>query len=328
MVAADEIVSSPAWLPVDVQGAEVRLVRLDEAAYRAASFLDQRLLAEGFAHESCAALLLETAAARLKPRAHYVFHIGHVGSTLISRLIGECPDFFALREPALLRALATSNPAGAPSLGAALALLARTWRPTQRAVIKVTSFVSELAEPILAASEEAAAIFLCVRPRVYLKGILAGPSSRLECRQLAAARLQRLNRRLGAGEPVPAPHAEGEWIAMSWLCEMTALRQAAQRFASQVLWVDFDDFLREPLAGLRSILRLLGPRLADAKLQALISGPLMQQYSKAPEYAYDAALRRELLQRAEREYALQIRRGIEWLQTAAGRHPLAAAVLQ
>jgi hypothetical protein len=54
----------------------------------------------------------------------------------------------------------------------------------------------------------------------------------------------------------------------------------------------------------------------------------MHQYSKAPEHAYDAALRRELLVSADLEHAAEIRRGLDWLHAAARRHALAAAVLQ
>jgi hypothetical protein len=75
---------------------------------------------------------------------------------LISRLLVEHAGIFALREPALLRAIAArvtpSTPAArTPGLDVALALLGRTWRREQRAVVKVTSFVSELAERMLAA---------------------------------------------------------------------------------------------------------------------------------------------------------------------------------
>ena len=328
-LTADELTRSPAWLPLEMQGAAVRMVNLDEAAYRAASFLDQRLLAHGYAQEACALSLLEAAAARLSPRAHYVFHTGHVGSTLISRLIGAHAHFFSLREPALLRALAAPTAAfAAPSLAVTLALLGRTWRPGQHAVVKVTSFVSELAQTILAASGQSSALFMFAQPRAYLQGIFAGPNSRLEGRQLSVARLQRLQRRLGAGASLPEPRSEGEGIAMSWLCEMTALREAAERFASQVLWVDFDAFLRDPVAGLRTIFDRLGARPADQELETLVSGPLMHQYSKAPEHAYDAALRRELLQCADRDHASEIRRGLDWLHAAARGHALAAAVVQ
>lgn len=44
-VAAEDITASPAWFPLEPGGPGVmRLVRLNETEYRAATFLDQRLL--------------------------------------------------------------------------------------------------------------------------------------------------------------------------------------------------------------------------------------------------------------------------------------------
>jgi hypothetical protein len=321
-IAEDELVNSPAWLPLEVAGDHaLRLVRLDEAAYRAASFLDQRLLALGHEQASCRLDTFEAAAARLARRAHYVFHLGHVGSTLISRLLGAHPGCFALREPALLRELASGSPARAAlSLLDAQALLSRTWRPDQRPLIKATSFVSELAATVLAGAERPIAICVFAQPRAYLRGILAGANSRLECRQLAPARLQRLTRRFEHSGWRPEARSEGETVAMSWLCEMSALQQAARSFPSQVLWVDFDAFLVEPTAGLDAVFRALGHRLAPADVEAIVAGPLMRQYSKAPEHGYDAVLRREVLESAEREHPAEIGRGMEWLRAAGARY--------
>jgi hypothetical protein len=328
-LTTDEIRRSPSWLPLEPAADNtLRLVRLDEEAYRAASFLDQRLLGLGYAYSTCSVSVLEAAAAGLRARPHYVFHTGHVGSTLISRLIGAQQGFFALREPSLLRVLAQSAPAGAAlGLDPALALLARTWRPQERAVIKVTSFVSELAAPMLAADSRSAAIFMFVGPLTFLRSILAGPNSRLETRQLAPSRLQRLVRRLGDGEWRAGLHAEGEYIAMTWLCEMTALYQAAARYKQQVYWVNFDAFLREPRAGLEAILRFLGAAAAANDIEALVAGPLMHQYSKAPEHAYDAELRRRVLLSADAEHGAEIGRGMDWLRKVAMRHRLIEAVL-
>jgi hypothetical protein len=328
-LSEQELLRSPAWLPVEAQaGGLVRLVSLDEAAYRRASFLDQRLLHTEHEQRTCAPALLESAAARLAPRAHYIFHTGHVGSTLMSRLLGEHRDCFALREPALLRALSRAAAgAVAADLATALALLGRTWRPQQRALIKVTSFVSELAVPILAGADHPVALCMYVRPPSYLCGIFAGPNSRAETRQLAPLRLQRLARRLGAGDWRPDPSSEGEHIAMSWLCEMGTLREAAERFPAQVLWVDFDAFLGEPAPALQRILGALGHTMPAGEIGALVSGPLMRQYSKAPEHAYDTALRRTVLLAAQREHAAEIRRGLSWLERVAMQHPLTRAVL-
>ena len=225
-ISTAALLRSPAWFPLDVVGPQaVRLLHLDEAAYRDSSFLDQRLLHAGHARLVLAPAQLKCAAAQLAPRLHYIFHIGHVGSTLVSRLLGAQEQLFALREPALLRALAEGTlsaqlPAAELSLRDILALLARTWRPGQRAVVKVSSFVSEWADPLLESSEQAAALFMFAEPLTYLRTIFAGANSRAESRLLAPLRLRRLLRRLGASDWGCDPRSEGEEVAMSWLCEM------------------------------------------------------------------------------------------------------------
>lgn len=324
-VQAEALVGSPAWFPLESAGAgALRLVRLDEDSYRRASFLDRRLLKADPEQAACDYTVAAAAASRLSLRAHYIFHIGHVGSTLLSRLIGASPGFFSLREPAILREIATRPKpgGGGSSLEVLLPLLCRTWRPEQRALIKATSFVSELAEPILRTDETAAAIFMFTRPVTYLCGILAGSNSRREARILAPARLERLRLRLSETAPPLEPRAEGEWIAMSWLCEMATLSQAAGQLGSRILWLDFDAFLAAPAEGLCRAFRMLGASLQPRDAGALLSGPLMRQYSKAPEHAYDPALRRSVLESAQREHAGEIRRGIDWLRRLAARHPL------
>ncbi len=326
--AADDLVRSPAWLPLTSSAAGVRLVQLDEAAYRAASFLDQRLLAQPYPQSSCDAALLAAAASRLAPQAHYIFHTGHVGSTLIARLLGAHAGLFVLREPALLRAIAAEPSAAPLPLPPAIALLSRTWHPGQRALIKVTSFVSELAEPILAGPDRPRAIFMCVPPLDYLRTILAGPNSRLESRQLSPSRLQRLIRRLPEPGWHPDLNSEGACIAMSWLCEMTVLTLAAGRAPARILWADFSAFLRAPTPQLQAMFAWLEARTAAGEVEAIVGGGLMQQYSKAPEHAYDAVLRRDLLAAADREHAGEIQRGMSWLHSLGARYRLVAAVLE
>ncbi len=325
---AEDLTHSPAWFPLEAaDAATIRFVSLDEAAYRAASFLDQRLLRAAPAQALLSAALTQSAAAQLPPRLHYVFHIGHVGSTLVSRLIGARESFFALREPALLRALADGGAAVLP-LPHLLALLARTWRPAQRAVVKVSSFVSERAEALLAASDEARAIFMFAAPLAYLRTIFAGPNSRAESRTLAPLRLRRLVRRVAATDWHSDPRSEGEQVAMSWLCEMTCLHQVARERAAQILWLNFDRFLAEPQQALQRVFQALGRPQPPAELEALLAGSIMRRYSKAPEHAYDAQLRRELMHGADLEHAAEIRRGLAWLSSVAQRYPEARSVLQ
>lgn len=330
-LSAQEITASPAWYPLQLSSPGlVRLARLDEAAYGGASFLDQRILQLQPEQALAPVATIAAAAAALTPQAHYIFHIGHVGSTLVSRLLGELPGLFAVREPALLRELA-SNPGrecawDALDLRDTLSLLGRKWRPSQRAVIKASSFVSEIAERVLEVDAGAAAILMFTPALAYLRCIMGGPNSRLESQALAPSRLARLRKRLG-GAPAVDPGSEGEWIAMSWLCEMLCLHEAARRFAARVMWMDFDEFLVSPQGGLEAALRMLGAAVDPKNIAALLTGPLMRRYSKAPEYEYDAALRREVLASAEREHSAEIRRGMEWLATLAARHPVIDAIL-
>lgn len=333
----EDLIASPAWLPIQAlpddpadgsSGGLMQLVRLDEAAYRAASFLDLRILKSGRPQATCAVTDLAAGAARLPARAHFIFHIGHVGSTLISRLLGEWQCLFSVREPALLRT-AAQKPAGSPrgpGLRDTVKLLSRVWRTEQRALIKATSFVSEVSGTLLALEEEARALFVFTSALAYLRCILGGPNSRVESRAMAPSRLERLRRRLGAAVPLE-PRSEGEWIAMSWLCEMSALRQAAAQFGPRVAWVDFDAFLGAPDAALAAMLQHLGQQPDLKEIEAVLLGPLMRQYSKAPEHAYDAALRRSVLAAADREHAAEIRGGMHWLASLGGRHAVVDSLL-
>src|SRR3546814_16003598 len=73
----------------------VLIALLGEADYRAASFLDQRLLTDRVGREWRAWNALPDLGAAA-PRPDFIFHIGHVGSTLVSRLLAEVGDAMPL----------------------------------------------------------------------------------------------------------------------------------------------------------------------------------------------------------------------------------------
>src|SRR5205814_3020599 len=89
----------------------VRLIAMDRESYRAASFLDDRMLQQPVDAQAVAWPDVEAAMGEdLRADARWIFHIGHVGSTLVSRLLGELGGVLAVREPRLLRDLALSPP--------------------------------------------------------------------------------------------------------------------------------------------------------------------------------------------------------------------------
>ena len=79
----------------------VLLLSLDSNRYRQASFLDDRILGPGvkgawITSDQAVAALSQVKCAR---PLHFIFHTGHVGSTLISRLLDDTGELLPLREP-------------------------------------------------------------------------------------------------------------------------------------------------------------------------------------------------------------------------------------
>jgi hypothetical protein len=322
-------VATPHWFPqrYDAASDSVLLVQRSEAEFRAAAFLDERSLTPATPSHL---VPWATVAGAVPPDARrdiqYIFHIGHVGSTLISRLLGELPEVLALREPEILRGVALCMAQGAwdvERLGALTALLSRTFRPEQRAMAKATSFVSEIAADLVPPGSRA--LLLCASAENYIANILAGPNSRQEMAATAADRLARLHRRAGERWDL-GDLSEGEIVAMAWACEMTSLVQAAGRLGEErAMWLDFDTFLAEPAARLGRLARFFG--LDAAAAETLSAHPLMGRYSKAPEYQYDSGLREEVLAEARREHGAAIAEGLRWLERAAGDNEAVARCL-
>jgi len=317
--------ATPHWFPqrFDAASDSVLLVERSEADFRAAAFLDERSLTP----DSVSHLVpWATVAGAVPPHARrdiqYIFHIGHVGSTLIARLLGELPEVLALREPQILRDVA-HGAWDAARFDVLTALLSRTFRPEQRAMAKATSFVSEIAAELVPTGSRT--LLLCASAENYIANILAGPNSRHELAATAGERLARLHRRAGERWEL-AGLSEGEIIAMAWACETSSLAQAADRLGTErVMWLDFDAFLAEPAASLARLAEFFG--LDAVAAQALATHPLMGRYSKAPEYEYDAALREEVLAEARREHGAAIADGLRWLERAAAESDVVARCL-
>src|SRR5438067_4778505 len=148
-----EIARDACWLAqaLDPAAGMVRLVAMNREAYRAASFLDDRLLQMPVDAQIVPWPDVENAVAgELRRDARWIFHIGHVGSTLLSRLLGELDGVLAVREPRLLRDLLASGEEHRGALIEPLqALYARTFGSRQTALVKATSFVSELAAELV-----------------------------------------------------------------------------------------------------------------------------------------------------------------------------------
>ena len=171
-----DIAKDATWLAqaLDPAAGVVRLIAMDRDGYRAASFLDDRMLQHPVdAHIVQWDEVEGAIAGQDRNDARWICHIGHVGSTLVSRLLGELPRVLAIREPRLLRDFALSPPEVRSAYGRATPrLMSRTFASGEIACVKATSFVSEIANELVPPGERA--LFMFAAPRNYIASILAG----------------------------------------------------------------------------------------------------------------------------------------------------------
>jgi hypothetical protein len=323
----DEIARDATWLAQALDPAQglVRLVAMDRESYRTASFLDDRMLQSPVDAQVVPWPGVETAMAAggLREDARWIFHIGHVGSTLVSRLLGELENVLAIREPRLLRDLALSPEAIRRTyVGPAAKLMSRTFAAEEFACVKATSFASEIAPELVPAGERA--LFMVATPRNYIASILAGENSVREMHALAASRAKRLSLRAD----LPPPRNDAELAAAAWACEATALELAAERMADRrIEWADFDAMLEDVPAALARAADFFGFAALRERLEAIGTGPLVSRYSKALEFDYSAALRRELIAEAQAMHRAELEGALAMLSRAAEKSLLLARAL-
>ena len=320
----DEIWKDARWLAqaVDPRAGLVRLVEMTPRDYRDASFLDDRM----FEKQRVSHLLPWDEAAGGMPAgarrdARWIFHIGHVGSTLIARLLGELESVLSVREPRALRDL-TFVPAEVRSrfVSTLQALLSRTFGAEQVALVKATSFVSEIAGELVPEGEPA--LFLYATPRNYITGILAGENSRKELAGMEDMRSQRLASR---GMSLPAPRTEADLAAAAWACEMTGLEAAAR---PNTRWVDFDQALGDLASSLQELADFFGLAASKEEVEAIARSPLARRYSKATEYEYSTELRRDRLAEAGALHGADIESALAMLNAASETAPLLRKALE
>lgn len=319
--------SDATWLvqAADPRARMVRLVAMDAQAYRDASFLDDRLIQpDTVSHLASLDALVDQALQLSSLRGGWIFHIGHVGSTLISRLLGEISSVLPVREPRALRDLLYVEDGERPAVAGAIGrAMMRPLAGRTLPIVKATSFASEWA-PLLAAGDEPC-LFLTATPENYVASILAGPNSRLELNAMHDFRKARMGSRGLHFDDWPSTPAHS--AAMAWACESTSLEAAAQALGDSVMFQDFDVALRDMGAGLKAIAAHFGIALTPEALSALVSSPLMKRYSKALEHDYSADLRRDLLAEARQDNLPEIKDAMARLDQAGARSELLGRAL-
>ena len=317
------------------------LIRLDAAAYRSASFLDDRILGPTVQGVWMALGRVTEAmlAATGERPLHFIFHTGHVGSTLLSRLLDETGLVLPLREPLPLRTIADahdmlfqpesllSEPQFQALLDTFMRLWARGYEWTRAVVVKATSSAGRLAIPLLDSRSQSRAVCLNLRPEPYLATLLAGSNSAEDLRGHGPGRIRRLQARCKI--PLEPLHqlSIGELAALGWLVETAAQQDALHRFPERVFAIDYETFLASVRDGMERVLDHLGLPADAGYLAAIGSSPVLRRYSKAPERPFSPEERHSLINESRRGNAAEISRGMAWLERVARADSSLAAVL-
>lgn len=303
-------------------------------SYRASVFLDGRIVLpdpEASATinfmELCG-LFPNVASAHTR----YLFHISHVGSTLVSRQLGCKQNLLSLREPVLLRWLSQYKALlGRPEsridvptyhafLAATLGLIGRPLGGVDQVVVKPTSFTCNLAHDILTAQPKARAIGVYARLDAFVATILKGGAGWNDIVELCSIRLKRLHDLLGAEPWQLSQMSPGEIAAMSWLAEMAALQQGAKAAGERFAWLDFDTYLRTPEPSFAMICDTLRVEWGEADAAAVAASGIGQRYSKDSSIAFGMQTRQSLIAEVMAQRSSEISRARFWLDSAIAAH--------
>jgi hypothetical protein len=326
---------------VDLVRNLVLVIRMDARAYGAASFLDDRVLGpatQGAWLPAAAVTRAARLATAIKP-LHFIFHTGHVGSTLLSRLLDETGVGLGLREPMPLRTLADAHdvlgrPESLLALGQfhglmdmLLRLWSRGYASTQAVTVKATSSAGRIAPQLLARSTASRAVYMSLHAEPYLATLLGGANSAIDLRGHGPGRMRRL---LEGGElPVSPLHtfSPGELAALGWLVETMARNRLSAAHGPRVLALDFDEFLTDVSGSLSRVLSHFRLALDEAALESLARSPVLGQYSKAPHLSFPPGERAARLAESRHENGAEIAKGLAWLERLAREDSRIAAAL-
>lgn len=315
------LLADPQALPfkLDPLLRRVLWLRLDADMRRSAAFLDERAMPAspqgGWAPLDWLERVQST-----RP-AHAIFHIGHCGSTLLSRLLEAGDGVEGLREPLPLRTLADAWPrrgaadAWLSDEGArhTLAGLWHTWSrpldPASQVVVKATSRCTPLIEPLLAAFPAMRVVLLDMPLRPWLATLFKSDASLADALAPAGERLTYLHARGLARRNALHALSLPAHCALGWLAEQLRFDELAASHAERVMRVDFEQLLALPGTVVPAVVSHLG--LPASTAEAALASPHWHRYSKAPEHDYRIEDRRHDLELAARRFTSQVQAGVD-----------------
>jgi len=292
-------------------------VPMDRAAYHRSIFLDARISA---APGQPAALAVETLAQALRPPqpTSWIFHMAHVGSTLLARALDDPDASLVLREPLALRQVAMQL--DEQRLAIVAAMLGKRYRADAPTLVKANVPVNFLLPKLAAMVPGAHAIMLYLPLRDYLLAILRNDSHRDWLRKVTRFLSLYLGDLTGL--------SDAERGAALWLAQVDAF-SAALAAMPNARALNAELFFAGPERVLNAAAAHLGVPIAAAAIASTVSGPLFASHAKNPALAFDNQQRIARRDELERLLTAELDLADAWVAQRAEvpEAPLSAAAL-
>ena len=314
------------------------LVELSADEIRAASFLDQRVLQPTTKGTWIAWQPIADIFNNAPPGnpVSFIFHVGHCGSTLLSRLLQLLDGTQSLREPLPLRILAQDMADAGEGRSfldpdsqlERLQVLSKMWsRGAEHTVIKATSICTDLLPAIASVVPATRFVFVYNRPETHIATLLAGENALQDLKGFAQIRLQRLQHATGI-ELCLHRLNPGQLAALSWLSEAVSTTCSREAHAGDILPLEFEALIVEPAETLAATASFLGITASAGLIESAVQSDVLRTYSKAPEHEYNADTRAAILANSRSAYSEEIRAAMTWLNDLAAESKLIAASLE
>jgi hypothetical protein len=343
-----KLMAGPDLYPLQVNWAQQQVLFLSVTPefYANAPFLDQRAVPQQQRSQipsEWAAIqdVVQAVAAQPVPaKLGMVFHVGHCGSTLLSRALALNTSLFSLREPLPLRDLCSfwlerqepwsevSDEGLNHRIDMMRTLWARTPSTGQLAVVKATSFCCPLAEPWLARFQSDKSVLLAVAPETYLASMVSVPTYIADLKTTAKQRMLNLKNLTGLELPALYSLSVGEIAALAYVSDLMAMHSAARSAGDRVMRQDFDAFLSAPDCALGALNAFFDAPLPAEHIKSIQQNPLFSRYSKASNYPFSTSERLARLQEARSGHSAEINKGRAWLEAFVAREAKAAHALE
>lgn len=337
---SDRLIGDAGLFPfdIDLQSGTVTLVQMTAEEVAGASFLDARAIKDGaveYVVPLQAVLDLGPRLFQNRKTVDYIFHVGHCGSTLVSRSMHEMPGVFSMREPVVLNRLARSIRAyrnndhrsfqlTQVTLATVMCLLGRTFEPGDSVLLKPSSFCNVLIPWLMQWNAQSKAILLYVDLQTYLRTVTQDYHETENRGAMSSIHHFEANWHFGLDADAVSRLNHFQTSALIWLLNMAELAQtsAQPEAKGRVLLESFDDHLDDRSTSMERMASTLGRTIASDRIDQIVkSADITQMNAKIPTQAFSPQDRADRMRQAIELHGDSIDDAITWLGELASNHP-------